>query len=661
MRGSRKRKPSMFQAGHESFRNKNVKKTCDSNLCSGDVNSSSSSATSDAEQVFSGPSSGTPGSIMSLRMAKPENYTKTAAITTHFDDHTGNRIINIGKMNDMYNSAISLHSAQHHPCQQLQFNIETEVKWGAGCQLSLKCVNCNYISPMYKLYQEVNTKHAGRKAAAVNLTLQSSLMDTPIGNRRAQLLIAGGLDVPPPARCGMQKTANYVSQKITQLNKTDMASRITEIKNVSKSSEISIAVDGRYNTTTIGHAKKPGQGASQAIAIACETISKHKYIVSAVLQNKLCWTGAWLQNKGMDVDCPSGHEGCTANIARPVPLSEFDMGKDIGTDLALQGALVRYATTDGDARSCKGIEESIKVLHPLWKVERLADPTHVGRSQFRQCNSAKFSTQMFPGKTKIEKSQAQKTLSQDVKARCSLILKELFKDCCGDVQAIKKRLPKILQATILCYSGDCTKCRLNSIVCGGGHTTDWWTRSMFLGSNNLTVFNMTEQDKTILSELLKIRLSEQTIMQQRFGTDTQKCEAINRSISVSLPKNVNFSRNAMGRLSSTILRNNMGIAESTVQKAKILGVSLSSRTRRSLKQIDTESQHHKTYQTRSDVKRRNLLSRGRRYYEHSKYRQTKHSASSAGYRKGQLDPKIPGIFLRGGSDTTLQDHSCYTK
>ena len=36
----------------------------------------------------------------------------------------------------------------------------------------------------------------------------------------------------------------------------------------------------------------------------------------------------------------------------------------------------------------------------------------------------------------------------------------------------------------------------------------------------------------------------------KFYTDTQKCEAVNRVLSVSLPKNVNFSATMKGRGSS---------------------------------------------------------------------------------------------------------------
>ena len=223
-----------------------------------------------------------------------------------------------------------------------------------------------------------------------------------------------------------------------------MKQKVQEIKTLtntgSATSNISVAVDGRYNSLTIASAKKPGQAASQAMAVACETQTPHQYIVSAVLQNKLGWTGAWLKNKRLEVTCPGGHEGCTANIPKPAPLSEHEMGKSIGTDLALQGALVKYATTDRDGKAALGIDESTctRILQPLWEVERLADPHHLSRSQFRQCNTATFSADMFPGRTKLQKKQALTIFSQDVKARSSLILKELLGDCCGDLQVLKK-------------------------------------------------------------------------------------------------------------------------------------------------------------------------------------------------------------------------------
>ena len=80
-------------------------------------------------------------------------------------------------------------------------------------------------------------------------------------------------------------------------------------------------------------------------------MTNKKFVIQASFRNKLCWTGAWLKGKGIDVQCPDGHPECTANMSGFQPFSEYDMGHDIGSQLALQGMLIKYATTDGDSRS----------------------------------------------------------------------------------------------------------------------------------------------------------------------------------------------------------------------------------------------------------------------------------------------------------------------
>ena len=51
------------------------------------------------------------------------------------------------------------------------------------------------------------------------------------------------------------------------------------------------------------------------------------------------WADAWMKSKGLDVNCPGGHPECTANIDRATPFSEFAIGKDFGSRIALQDAL----------------------------------------------------------------------------------------------------------------------------------------------------------------------------------------------------------------------------------------------------------------------------------------------------------------------------------
>ena len=81
-----------------------------------------------------------------------------------------------------------------------------------------------------------------------------------------------------------------------------------------------------------------------------------KFVIQASFKHKLCWTGARLRGKGIDVQCPVRHPECTANMSLFQPFSKYDMGHEIGSQLALQGMLIKYATTNGDLRSAKGID-----------------------------------------------------------------------------------------------------------------------------------------------------------------------------------------------------------------------------------------------------------------------------------------------------------------
>ena len=63
---------------------------------------------------------------------------------------------------------------------------------------------------------------------------------------------------------------------------------------------------------------------------------------------------------------------------------------------------------------------------------------------------------------------------------------------------------------------------------------------MFLASNKIHQLNMDESDKDLLLEILKMKLSTASVELMKLYTDTQKCEAVNRSLIVSLPKKCDF-------------------------------------------------------------------------------------------------------------------------
>ena len=570
----------------------------------------------------------------------------------------GMRLLNNTKVIAMYNEAIKKHFElrDHNRCDVPEFCVK-EIKWGMCWKQIVYCTKCDMQTGCNKLYDEVETGKPGPKPAVTNLNLAVSLQDTSIGITKISQLVTA-MDVPSPTLRAMQISANKVAEATVALNKADMSQKIKKVldmnqrNGVENGNALSVGLDTRYNTIGITSRKKPGQASSQGIGLAVETMSDKKYIVGVFMQNKLCWTGAWLRNKGFDVKCPGGHADCTANLAGAAPISEYEIGKNIGRGFNLERVLVKYATTDGDGRSAEGLNDALKVLTPLWRVERLADTIHLGQSQFKYAMKAAFSPSMFSpmgrciNQTKLY--QYKKGFSLDVKARCHLVFNAVMKEMGGNITKIKKVLPSIMEAILHCYDGDCSGCKKYSYSCNGGESKNWWTRSVYLQQYGIHALDMDEKDKLILKEIVKMKLSVSAVESMRLNTNTNKNEAANRGLSVSLPKNVNFSRNGNGRAHAAVHRMNNGVGESTIRKIENVGGHLSPRAKRTLQHMQHLEAYHKKYQKDTSVVKRELISKARQVREHYNYK-----GAQADYRKGQLDPR-PNIPMEG------EDHA-YTR
>ena len=70
--------------------------------------------------------------------------------------------------------------------------------------------------------------------------------------------------------------------------------------------------------------------------------------------------GHILKSKGYDIKCPGNHAGCTANLGYVVPHSEYELDRCIATELAKEGILVEYVTTDGYSGASRGIIDVYK-------------------------------------------------------------------------------------------------------------------------------------------------------------------------------------------------------------------------------------------------------------------------------------------------------------
>lgn len=596
------------------------------------------------------------GTTNLLRPRKVKAPCRTEEYLQRQDESTSSgemRLMSKGKLSDMWNEARLQHDQYPGRCdnQHLSFCEDSELQKGLCWKETLKCDNCGYIGIRHKLYDEVPSVSRGAKTAAPNLGWQVGLQESSMGNTRSRVVLAAA-NIPPPSRKAMNRAAAKVCDITSAAIEQELCKERLKLKETNKmrglaeDAPINISIDGRYNSTVIASRNKAGQNASQAISIAVEHQTAQKKVVAAYMDNKLCWTGSWLRNRGFAVDCPGGHEGCTATIAAAEPLSELRMGEKIGDMFADEQVMVKYVTTDGDARTAEGVQAAMKKLFPDWEVIRKADPVHIGQSQIRETMKSQFSDEMFSGRTREEKKEQQKTLALDIKNRSHAIFTKLFQETGGNMPQVSRRMHWVLDATIDCYSGDCKRCRKHSVVCNGGKKNNWWLKSCYLNTGVLRrdMLTPTKEDRQLLRELLRIRLGEAALLLLDQNTNTCKNEAINRSLSATMPKNVNWARTGRGRMLATCDRINKGIGESLLYKLEVVGapVTKGGAVARAVRQLQHEGEYKKQYRKRADVRRRQTQARFTQRREHHAAKMARKSCrdSRGAYLKGQLDPQV---------------------
>lgn len=206
-------------------------------------------------------------------------------------------------------------------------------------------------------------------------------------------------------------------------------------------------------------------------------------------------------------------------------ISKYDLGKKIGMDLALDHLLVHTVTTDGDATGAKGVEDELKLFYKeIVEVERLADPVHLGQSQFRTGMKAQFSDTMFSGTTVEERRQAKIVFCADVALRAGQIFRNLHNKHSGCLEKIGQALPALVDTVVARYSGCCSeRCREYETLCDGPGPRSWWSKSDKLSSYGLRAEEllMNSKDKLILRVILEMKLSKECIKTIRLNTNTQ--------------------------------------------------------------------------------------------------------------------------------------------
>jgi len=159
---------------------------------------------------------------------------------------------------------------------------------------------------------------------------------------------------------------------------------------------------------------------------------------------------------------------------------------------------------------------------------------------------------------------------------------------------------------------------------------------------HITSLACTDNEKLILANIFQIRLHASARHSTRFGYTTQRNEAFNRSLSKNLPKNILFSRNNVGRVSSAVHQINHGRATSVRTKLAASGVPLSSKRGGGYHRLlrhHRQIVYNKAYQKTVEYKQLRAATRMQSSEDWYK-RKVKRGIRNDGpdYKKGQRDP-----------------------
>lgn len=551
-----------------------------------------------------------------------------------------------GLLQTFFNDCFKEHRDLFPTCDgDLFMDRGSEVKMGLCWKEKMICSKCTFISECKKLYYEVAKDGRGVKPAIPNIGIQVGLSQSMISNTACRRILMSA-HIPAPCMSAMQKNTNTVHEKIVRLNESDMSTRRrqlhanNELLDLPRDAPIRVEADGRYNNSLqSGAGKTLFQAGTQAVYTMVENQTCNKQIIAISTQNKLCTTAAKMKNLGLNVICPD-HEGhCTrtylpeTSIGNEALMAETCIEKLITDD---EPTFVKYVTLDGDSTAFTGICRASERLRAPVEPQRLSDTRHLSQSQCRQMAKASWSSTMFPGKTKCEREKLMKRFCLDVTKQCTSAYERCYSDCIGDQSMMVHKLSFATDAMIECYSGNHDMCRRKSYTCPGLRKK-WNMPFLPVGCH----LELNAEDKRTLRKCIDYKLGRVAVTRQKFNTNSQKAESINRSYTSTNPKCVTMCRNFVGRVHSAAHSLNNGPGTSIALKLEAVGAPLpvSSRIRSQLKSDDNifkNNQENKKLRS-TKIKRLQTVSRNFAMYDNNSNKNIKMQNL---YRKGRNDPKL---------------------
>lgn len=523
----------------------------------------------------------------------------------------------------MWNSVFREHQRLHPNCNGfLQWNMEREEKFGFVNREEAMCDKCNYQSRKFKLYEEVQTKKPGRKAAKINVSAQAALSQTPLGYTGLRKIVLG-CNMPAPSASGLQKRANKVLPEIININKEDMKARrkqlieINTLRGRKDPGSVSLQADGAYNNAIYsGIGKTPFQPATQVVYSVAEAETEDKSIIGVVCKNKLCSIHPIKSGE----KCTSS---CSSNLTFMKSIGdEYTWAKEALQDLASDGIEAKHLTTDPDSSAYRAADDLYLENTTSTEPEHFLDTRHFLNNHRKNIKNNKELGEIMPGRTKKDREKLLNNFALDLAERCQSEFTQAMQKYGGDFTKVKNKISFTVDAIPACYTGNHELCRRHSFVCKGGKKF-WLSNRAFL-PNSFKIRKLDENLNAIRKCVL-YRLSPSALKKTRLNLNTQKVEGFNRSLRRSLPKNVTYTKNFEGRVHSAIHSVNLGPGESLLVICKQLGAEISpgSAAEKELKAIQKTDRMQKAYKKSMKYKKERSNTRKHLYKIYEKHQEEK--------------------------------------
>ena len=561
-----------------------------------------------------------------------------------------NLIVHKDKMMLMMNVAFNEHRARSPTCKsgRLKWDEEKSVQWGLGWKCVLKCTACKYGSALHKLYEEVeNGGERGPKPAAIGYGIQVGLGKQGMGNKGLTEVLTSA-KIKPPSRSTLQKQANAVGEIVQEANEEDLKRQLQKIMDFNMSiglephHPIPAEGDGTFNNGLFSQVgKTPFQGATQATFTVSENLTSKKTIISARTYSKIC-------------SCPNKEDhkdDCAANLEPDASIgNEGQYLTNAIEDINESGVTIGEITIDGDSSSRSRAPQVIQP-HGVTAIPKYCK-WHLRRIQERKLKGHTFSENMFKGRTKEERKIAQQRFSFDIVTRITAEFSEAYTNLNGNVEEMNKKMPKVTEAIIDCYRGDCQNCDEDSFVCT--QEKRWYRPYLDINKTHKQercFINAQREDLAFLREVMSITLSEAAIEKTSNNSTQNKSEANNRGVKKAVPKQLTFAKNYGPRVHNAVHSINNGVGSSigllcAAAGCPITAVSL----QETMDRLDEYTEYSRRKEKTLDYKLKRRAAKQDKYMKWDSRRNEQHP----GYLK---DGAVQDVIYIPPTDLGNRDHN----